>query len=457
MMKLRRTLLLPFLGMLLVVLISCGGGGSSNTAPIADAGIDQQVTLAHLPVQFDAQNSSDAENDVLTYAWMLVEKPVGSNAILTDSLTATPSFSTDIQGDYRVGLVVNDGEKESIVDSLVITVVDRTRNIVLLIGDGMGFEQIRAAGMYANGITGSLSFEELPYKGSVNTLNARGELTDSAAGATAMAAGVKVDNAVISQQIPGDRAELETILEVAKQLGASTGLVTTTTISHATPAAFGAHEPNRANSAGIISDYLVGSRPNILLGGAQFVDSVTAVTAGYTVIEDATSLFSLDTNIETMVWGQFGETQMPYELDGVGEFPHLSESTETALDILDNDPDGFFLMIEGGRIDHAGHGNDLQRNIFETVEFAKTAQVVIDWAAGRTDTLIVVCADHETGGLRVINNNDVGNFPDVTWETTGHTISDVPVFSWGVNAQELSGAIDNTDIYSVMYEAVTGY
>ena len=136
--------------------------------------------------------------------------------------------------------------------------------------------------------------------------------------------------------------------------------------------------------------------------------------------------------------------------------PHLSDSTEVALNILDNDTDGFFLLVEGGRIDSAGHINDIQRNIFETIEFSNAAEVVFNWAAIRTDTLIIVTADHETGGLEIDSNNGAGSFPDVTWSTTGHTAQDVPIYARGVNAYLLKGKIDNTEIYSVMKTALIG-
>ena len=234
------------------------------------------------------------------------------------------------------------------------------KNVIFLIGDGMGFEQVRAAGMYLNGVEGTLSFEYLPYQGQVTTYSADSSVTDSAAAATAMATGTKVDNGVISMAIPGDGSELETLLEYFRDQGKSTGLVTTTYITHATPAAFGAHEPSRGNTAQIASDYLNQTRPNVLFGGgANGIDPSSAQNAGYTVVTDALEMFDLDTTMENMVSGQFGSGYMPYELDGLGDLPHLSEMTVTALDILDNDPDGFFLMVEGGRIDHAGHANDI--------------------------------------------------------------------------------------------------
>jgi len=120
------------------------------------------------------------------------------------------------------------------------------------------------------------------------------------------------------------------------------------------------------------------------------------------------------------------------------------------LDILDNDPDGFFLMIESGRIDHAAGANDIARDVFETVEFHNTAQLMITWAAGRTDTLIIVTADHETGGLTVLQNNGKGNFPTVSWSTTGHTSANVPVYASGVNAEYVTGTLDNTQLFKVV-------
>lgn len=440
---------------ILLPLVACGGGGGSdgnpNIAPIADAGADIIVTLEGAPIPLDGSASTDPDGDQIEYEWQLITTPTGSSAFLQDSGSATPSIvALDLEGRYVVSLVVDDGLSTSTVDTMTITVVSHVQNIILMIGDGMGFEQVRAAGYYQNGAEGLLSFEHFPFQGHVTTLNAGGGVTDSAAAATAMATGVKVDNGVISQQIPGDHSELETVLEIATRRAASTALVTTTTISHATPAAFASHEPIRNNFEEIIADYLNASQPSILFGGAQFIDPTTAEAAGYTVVEDYDGLSSLNTDSESMVWGQFGETQMPYEWDGVGNLPHLSDSVLAALDILDNDPEGFFMLVEGGRIDHAGHANDIQRNIFETVGLANAVQVVFDWVAGRTDTLVIVTADHETGGLEVLANNGQGVFPDVSWATTEHTAQIVPVYAWGVNAYLLNGVIDNTDIHTVM-------
>ena len=325
------------------------------------------------------------------------------------------------------------------------------KNVIFCIGDGMGFEKVKAAGMYTHGKAGKLSFEAFPYQGEVTTHSADAPITDSAAAATAMATGSKVNNGVISTALPGDGRELYTLLECFKDQGKSTGLVSTTFLTHATPAAFGAHEPKRGNLAEIAEDYLNQTRPDVLLGGGgNGLTDTEAEAAGYTVVANQDELLSLDTENVERVSGQFGDTNLPYEFDGLGDLPHLSEMAATALKMLTKNSTGFFLMIEGGRIDHAGHSNDIERNVYETLEFSKTVQVAIDWAKGRTDTLIIVTADHETGGLKVLENNGKGIFPTVSWSTGGHTTTNIPVYGWGPNAACISDVMDNTDFFNIV-------
>ncbi|MDE0043079.1 MAG: alkaline phosphatase [Candidatus Poribacteria bacterium] len=329
------------------------------------------------------------------------------------------------------------------------------KNVIFCIGDGMGFEKVKAAGMYAHGAAGTLSFEAFPYQGEVTTHSADSSMTDSAAAATALATGFKVNNGVLSTALPGDGRELYTLLEHFRDQDKSTGLVSTTFITHATPAAFGAHNPSRGNLEEIAGDYLNYTRPNVLLGGGgNGMSAATAEAADYTVITDQQGLLTLDTKNLSRVSGQFGDTNLPYEYDGLGDLPHLSEMAATALDILARNPIGFFLMIEGGRIDHAGHSNDIERNVCETIEFSKTLRVVMDWSQGRNDTLIIVTADHETGGLQVLENNGAGNFPTVSWTTEGHTSTNVPVYGWGPNAERIGGLMDNTDLFDVVNNGV---
>jgi len=322
------------------------------------------------------------------------------------------------------------------------------RNVILCIGDGMGPEQVKAARLYAGT---NLFFESFPYRTIMETASASSTVTDSAAGATAMATGIRVNNGVISLKLPGDGSELETLLEYFKGKGKSTGLVATAYITHATPAAFGAHETSRYNTNEIADDYLNQTKPNVLFGGGgNGMVASNAIAAGYTVVTDTNELFALDTDVETFVSGQFGSGVLPYEVRGVhGNLPHLHQMVQVALDILDNDPDGFFLMIEGSAIDLAGHGNYLAGNIHETIEFANSVKTVADWMGDRQDTLLLVTADHETGGLVVTNDNGAGNYPDVTWSTTGHTDTPVPVYGIGLNANLVTNVVANTNIYAV--------
>lgn len=324
------------------------------------------------------------------------------------------------------------------------------KNTILFIGDGMGFEQVKAAGMYLNGQTDVLGFEFLPYGGQMTTHSANSKVTDSAASGTAIATGVKVNNGTVSLRIPGNEEKLQTTLEYFKAAGKKVGLVSTTFIAHATPACFGSHAKSRNKYKDIVKCYLNNSKPDVMLGGAKYITKNDAEKAGYTVVKNRDELLNHDTNSNAPLSGQFGKNHMPYEADGLGKLPHLTDMTKTAIKTLENHDKGFFLMVEGGKIDHAGHANNLKRNVYETIEFAKAVQIAVDWAAKRDDTLIVVTADHETGGLKVVKNNGKGNLPDVTWSSRGHTAANVPVYAIGKNAERFKGIIDNTDIFKLM-------
>lgn len=339
-----------------------------------------------------------------------------------------------------------------VVLSAAATRAESPRNVIFMIGDGMGFEHVKAGGMFLNGQPGTLCFESLPNQAQVMTYSANSSAPDSAAAGTAMATGHKVNNGVVSMAYPGDGSELQTLLELYKARGTRTGLVTVDAITGATPGAFAAHEPSRDNRAQIAADYLGQTRPNVLLGGGgngMTPDAATA--AGYTVVTNRSGMQAVNTDLVSFLSGQFGTaTYMPYEYDGLGTLPHLSQMIVTALDILDNEPNGFFLMVEGGNIDHAAHANDIARVVYEVVEFHNTVQIALNWAAGRTDTLVVVTVDHETGGLTVLQNNGQGNLPTVSWSSTGHTARNVGAWATGVNAQYVTGTLDNTSFFQII-------
>lgn len=340
----------------------------------------------------------------------------------------------------------------------------QARNVILLIGDGMGAEQIKAAGLFANGKEGSLHMETLAHQALVATCPVEGpaKVTDSAAAGTALACGVKTHNGCLGVDAKGK--PVQSVLECFAAAGRRTGLVTTVNIEHATPAAFGSHVPSRKGMDEVARQYLADSRPDVLMGGVEEKDTgitpENAQAGGYAVVTTREALSALKPAADLKVSGQFAKGYMPYEYDfATGQtdayktIPHLSEMTAKALDILSAGDKGFFLMVEGGKIDQAGHKNELERNIYETLEFDRAVQVVTAWAAQRTDTLVIVTADHETGGLAVVSPSAKGEMPQVTWLHKNHTGADVRAFATGVGADAITGKLDNTDIPKIILKS----
>lgn len=337
------------------------------------------------------------------------------------------------------------------------------QNVILMIGDGMGFAAVEAARLYHGG---AFAFEAAPHQAQMTTdsftTTTNGAPTDSAASATAMSTGQKVHNTVVSVALPGDLSELETLGEHFKDRDKSVGLVTTSYLTDATPAAMAAHALIRIQTGLIADDYLNQTRPEVLLGGGgNGLDAALGAAAGYTVVTDRAGLQGLGASPGGPVLGVFGErgdAGMGYEWDhaqgtdvAYDTVPFLHEMTASALSLLEGDADGFFLMIEQENIDFAGHeegqGIDrIGRSVFATLEFDRAVQEVLAWMAGRDDTLLIVTADHETGGLEVLADNGQGVLPTVSWSTSDHTRQNVPVYAWGPNAALVDGVIDNTDI-----------
>lgn len=323
------------------------------------------------------------------------------------------------------------------------------KNAILFIGDGMGHAQVDAGSLYVYGRRGALSFQQFPHSAQMSVRAANAPVTDSGASATAMATGRKVNLRVISMAIPGDGKPLTTILELYQSRGRSAGLVSTAYLTHATPAAFAAHRPSRYEYAGIAADYFERSRPNVLLGGAQYLAPEQARAAGYTVVETAEALDVIDLQTIDYLSGQFGEDHLPYSTTDT-PYPSLPTMTAAALALVGDDPDGFFLLVEGARIDHAGHANEIGLLVEEVTEFAEAASVAREWAEGREGTLILVTADHETGGLEILAPMGKGLAPEVRWASDEHTAGPVPIYGWGVNAEHVRGEIDNTDVFRLL-------
>ena len=322
------------------------------------------------------------------------------------------------------------------------------KNIILLIGDGMGLTQI-TAGMIANG--NHLELERFPYVGLIKTSSSDDLITDSAAGATAFSTGEKTYNGAIG--VDAEKNPKETILEIAAENNLKTGLVATSSITHATPASFFAHQPSRSMDEAIAMDMVSAPVDFFVGGGKDFFgnreDGLNLLDSlknnGFQIFDGVTAI-SVDG--EAKVAGFIAPKQPKSMLDGRGNI--LQEASEKALNYLDNDK-GFFLMIEGSQIDWAGHGNDSDGIIAEMIDFDKAIKEVLDFAEKDGNTLVIVTADHETGGYS-ITGGDKGGKIEGAFSTTHHTPALIPVFAYGPGADKFAGIYENTAIFDKMLE-----
>jgi len=359
----------------------------------------------------------------------------------------------------------------------------KARNIIFMVPDGMGLSNVTAARIFLNGPDGDrLSFEKLPVIGYQSTHAANSTITDSAAAASAWATGEKFFNNVVSCHTEGTVCvdSPKTILEMAREKGKATGLVATSTITHATPAAFGAHVNHRNCEAEIGRQLVQETKVDVLLGGnigknstntayncAQYPgQDVAAIIAeakedGYVHVTTASEMHAVTAADDTVkILGLFSSGGMtPEHLRSADSAePRLPEMTKVALDILEEDKDGFFLMVEGSQIDWASHDNDAAYQLGEMIAFNEAVEEVQAWInahpARRNNTLLIVAGDHETGG-HAINGpygilSNPGDMVDPGWTSTNHTAVDTVVWSQGPGSANLGRAMDNTDIFKVM-------
>ena len=323
----------------------------------------------------------------------------------------------------------------------------KVRNVILCIGDGMGPNHVALARHHGVGHDKKLYMELLPVRGEVMTHSANKKVTDSAAAATAMACGVKTNNGMIG--VTPDETPYSSILELLQRKGFRTGLVATSQISHATPAGFASHVDSR-NKQKEIAVQLLANRVDVLLGGGRKFWSdellAQAADAGYQVIETRDEMAALKPGPVVGLFGDDGLTTFSPE-------PMLSEMSEIAIKLL-NSPDKdwfspkpkFLLMIEGSQIDWASHANDTDRMARQTLLFDMAVREAIEFAQMDKKTLVIVTADHETGGLALKPNEADENGIEARWTTGDHTASNVPIYAFGPGSEKFSGTLDNTDI-----------
>ena len=315
--------------------------------------------------------------------------------------------------------------------------------IILMIGDGMGLTQI-TAGMLMN--DNYLYLEEFPYIGLIKTRSSDNVITDSAAGATAFSAGVKTYNGAIG--VDDDENAVPTLLEIAAEKGYATGLVAASTITHATPASFFAHQPSRSMHEAIAKDMLEAPVDLFIGGGKKYfetredglnlLDSLQA--RGFSFYDEISAIPSSSEGKAASFIASGDPISM---LEGRGEV--LKEASNKAFENLSSN-NKVFLMIEGSQIDWAGHGNDSDGIVAEMIDFDNTIGAVLEHAKQDGNTLIIVTADHETGGYSIVGEKEDGSL-EGRFTTGGHTGDLIPVFAYGPGAEEFSGIYENTAIF----------
>ena len=327
------------------------------------------------------------------------------------------------------------------------------KNIILLIGDGMGLAQVSTSFYFNDEKSNFLRFKEI---GLHQNTPIGAKITDSAAGATAFSAGVKSYNGAIG--VDQDTQAVETILEILSQKGLSTGVVSTSSITHATPASFYAHVRSRRMQEQIARELMDSDVDFFAGGGVKFFnkrkdgeDLIKGLELkGFTV--DTAKLAKRGMSINNKYAFLLGQDYMPKMEDGRGDF--LPKATNLALDYLSQDPKGFFLMVEGSQIDWGGHANDTNYIIEEMKDFDKTIGEALDFAKKDGNTLVVVTADHETGGFALssakVRKQDDYRGLAPTFSTGGHTAALIPVFAYGPGSERFKGIYQNQEIFGKM-------
>jgi alkaline phosphatase len=360
---------------------------------------------------------------------------------------------------------------------LAIPATDEPLSVILMIGDGMGFNHVELARLVEVGEFGSLNMQDSDWNASSTTYSANAAVTDSAAAGTALATGTKTNNGIVGMD--PSLNPLETIVEYAQTLNKSTGVVSTCRIVDATPATFMTHTNDRYNFADI-AQQIVASDVDVLLGGgSDYFDSgqiSTMVSNGYSVVYDRSELAGV---VSGRVFGLFAGVHMDYEYDrDYSTQPSIAEMTNKSIELLSQDTDGFFLLVEGGRIDLAAHDEDQVRNALDTIAFDKAVSVAKEYVENHSNTILIVTADHETEGLVVLSHNLSSELPGelpteaerrtlraerasnvtVDWTASYHTNWPVPVFAFGDAFSGLDNdlALDNVDIHTLMMDYYMG-
>jgi alkaline phosphatase len=352
---------------------------------------------------------------------------------------------------YRVFMLLLLNFPFIFLDSQAVNNDSKVKNVIIMIGDGMGLAQVYAA-YTAN--YGMLNMFQFPVTGLLLTSSADNYITDSAAGATAFSCGKKTKNGYLGMDSTGK--SLKSLYEYAFDKKYATGIVVTCAVTHATPAAFFAHMSNR-NSTEAIADQLVKSNLEVLMGGGRkyFTNRSDGRNLlpelqkkGYQIV---TSIDSIDRVANRVIYFA-SDTDLPPILKGRKDY--LPLATEKSIDILSRNPRGFLLMVEGSQIDWGGHNNDIDYTVTETVDFDKAVGKALQFAKKDKHTLVIVIADHETGGLSLVGGNIKEGKINAKFSTGNHSGIPVIVYAYGPQSALFTGVHQNTEVFDLLMNAL---
>ena len=360
-----------------------------------------------------------------------------------------------------------------------LTYIDeKAKNIILLIADGMSLSQITAYRMMKGSLNERISMDNFPYSGIVLTHSYNAAVTDSASSATAYSTGFKTNNGVLG--LDKDLNVLENLTETIDKFGFVSSLISTSEVTHATPAAFASHVDLRWKTD-IISSQMIDSKVATILGGGRYffipeeeggkredgINLLNEINQSHILLTQKNDLSNISGSLNKQVLGLFADEHLRDEdkKDNHKLEPSLAEMLEYSVSrsnlLIDQGCAGFFVMAEGSQVDWAGHSNDFDYLIREMEDFDEAVDLALEIAKERKDTLVVVTSDHEVGGLLIEPSNPIDNYLDevkFSFNTAvgggTHTGVPVPVYAYGPGSENFTGTLDNTDIDYEMLAAL---
>ena len=369
-------------------------------------------------------------------------------------------------------------ENGELVKKDLVEVNKKAKNIILLIGDGMSASQITSYRLLKEGPNGRIAVDNFPISGIVLTHSADAIITDSASSATAYSTGSKTKNGFLGVDQEG--RILENLTEKLDNFGFVSALISTSEVTHATPAAFSSHVDSRRNTDEISSQMLESKVATILGGGRKFFlsaenggkrkdkrDLLEEAKKSHKILIHKHELDISGITPSDRILGLFADEHLRDEEnpDNHSSEPTLTEmlrfSLERAEAAIDNQCRGSFVMVEGSQVDWAGHANNIDYLERELKEFDEATRYALEYAKKNPDTLVVVTADHETGGLLIepiALSYYTGNNIKFSFNTAigggSHTGVPVPVYAYGPGSLNFSGTLDNTDVYRAILSAL---